>query len=120
MIAHKDNLPRLLTMDDAAARLNVSRRWVQGFLRGRPLGRMAGRKRLFTESDLARIIEELPCPSSSSSRAKAGRKTGASGDTISASTWIGQQKQRIAELRRGCSQDGETRSNVVRFQDGKN
>lgn len=51
----------LLTLDEAAARLHVSRRWLQGFLRGKPYGKMAGRKRLFTEIDVAAIYEELPC-----------------------------------------------------------
>jgi hypothetical protein len=56
----------LFTLDETAARLRVSRRWLQEFLRGRPYGRMAGRKRLFTEADIAILIEGLPCPSSSS------------------------------------------------------
>lgn len=49
----KDNLPRLLTLDETAAHLHVSRRWLQAFLRDRPYGRIAGRKRLFTEHDIA-------------------------------------------------------------------
>lgn len=46
----KDNLPRLLTLDEAAAHLHVSRRWLQGFLRDRPHGRLAGRSRVFTDA----------------------------------------------------------------------
>src|SRR6266851_8698686 len=59
------------TLDDVAERLHKSRRWLQDFVRGRPIGRLAGRTRLFTEADVLTLIEALPCPSSSSSRAKA-------------------------------------------------
>jgi len=34
----------LLTMAEVAARLHVSRRWLQDFLKTRPHGRMAGRQ----------------------------------------------------------------------------
>ena len=68
--------PTLHTMAEVAERLGTSKRWLQGFLSGRPYARMAGRARVFTEGDIAQIIEALPCPSSSSRRAKARRKTG--------------------------------------------
>jgi len=77
--------PRLLTLDEAAARLRVSRRWLQGFLRNRPFGRMAGRRRLFTEDDFAAIIEELPCPSSSYRPGRVKARTGQSGGRTSGS-----------------------------------
>ncbi len=59
--------PRLMTIPEVAERLHKSTRWMQDFLRQNPFGRMAGRTRLFTEADIAAIIEALPCPSSSSS-----------------------------------------------------
>jgi hypothetical protein len=34
----------LFTVDDVAQRLHKSRRWLQNFLRGRPIGRLAGRR----------------------------------------------------------------------------
>jgi Helix-turn-helix domain len=70
------SIPVLLTVEDVAERLHVSRRWVLDYVRGRPIGRMAGRKRLFTEIDLTSIIAGLPCPSSSSRRAKARARIG--------------------------------------------
>ena len=38
----------LYTMDEVAERLHKSRRWLQDFVRGMSIGRMAGRTRLFT------------------------------------------------------------------------
>lgn len=75
----------IFQMEEVAAQLGKSRRWLQDFLRDRPYGRMAGRKRLFTESDVATLIEELPCPSSSVRRAPANRRIGPSGGNTSGS-----------------------------------
>jgi hypothetical protein len=47
-------------MEDVAKMLGKSKRWLQDFLRGRPIGRMAGRTRLFTQADLNRVIALLP------------------------------------------------------------
>lgn len=41
----------LLTMADVAERIGKSLRWLQEHVRQNPCGRMAGRTRLFTESD---------------------------------------------------------------------
>src|ERR1043166_5988507 len=71
-------MTELFTLDETAKKLRVSRRWLQGFLRNRPYGRMAGRRRVFTESDITAIIESLPCPSSSFPRVRVGRRTGVS------------------------------------------
>src|ERR1700722_8529621 len=57
--------PQLFTLAEVAERLHKSPRWMQYFLRDNPFGRMAGRTRLFTEEDIAAIIEALPCPSKS-------------------------------------------------------
>lgn len=70
--------PVLFTLDVVAERLHVSRRWLQGFLRGRPFGRMAGRKRRFTEDDLAEIIEALPHPSIALRPSRPARRAGPS------------------------------------------
>jgi hypothetical protein len=47
------------TVDDVAALLHKSRRWVLAYMRGRDFGHKAGRTRLFTEADLAQLIAEL-------------------------------------------------------------
>jgi hypothetical protein len=52
----------LYPLPDVATRLHKSPRWLQCYLRERPFGRMAGRTRLFTESDILALIESLPCP----------------------------------------------------------
>lgn len=77
--------PDLMTMDQLAERLHKSRRWLQYFLRDHPYGRMAGRTRLFTEADIAAIIEALPCPSVSSSAT--APPTGISAVPSEASQW---------------------------------
>ncbi len=69
-----DVAPTLHTTAQVAERLGTSKRWLQGFLSGRPFGRMAGRSRVFTESDIAQIIEALPAPRCSTPRVSA--KTG--------------------------------------------
>lgn len=51
--------PALFSMVDVAARLGKSRRWLQDFLKNRPYGRMAGRSRLFTESDYFELLQAL-------------------------------------------------------------
>src|ERR1035437_2638974 len=60
-----DQIPHLLTMDEVAARFRVSRRSFQLFIRQYPYYRTLGRRKLFTEADIARLYEALPCPSSS-------------------------------------------------------
>jgi Helix-turn-helix domain len=50
----------LVTVAEVAARLHKSKRWLQEFLREKPFGRSAGRTRLFTEEDIAAIIDSLP------------------------------------------------------------
>jgi hypothetical protein len=55
-------VPRLMGISDVAKHLHKSKRWLQYFLKDNPFGRMAGRTRLFTEADLAALIESLPKP----------------------------------------------------------
>jgi len=80
---------RLRTLDEAAAELHKSKRWLQDWLAknpmdavGRPFSSKLGRTRLFQDSDLSRILEatrDTPCPSKSSRRAPAKRRTIQSG-----------------------------------------
>lgn len=65
-----------ITMDEVAKRLCVSKRWLQDFLKTRPFGKLAGRRRLFTEADVVAIFEELPsCRSISVPRVKEKAQT---------------------------------------------
>src|SRR5579885_647868 len=105
----------LFTLDETAARLHVSRRWLQDFLRGRPYGRMAGRKRLFTESDIAALIEELPCPSISSRPGKANRPTGRSGARTSGSALTALRERLTKDSRGESSPKSAMKSNVAPF-----
>jgi hypothetical protein len=56
------DLPILLTMEDVAIRLHISRRKLQDILKDLPYYREVGRRKLFTESDFAALIEALPSP----------------------------------------------------------
>lgn len=86
-------LPSLLSLEDALAALPVrkTRRWLNEFLRktrtdpqGRPLYRQAGRDRLV---HIDRLIEALPCPSSSERPARAKRRTSKFAGRTSESEW---------------------------------
>jgi DNA-binding transcriptional MerR regulator len=65
----------LFTLEEVAARFRVSRRTLQAHIRKYPHYRTLGRRKLFTEADIARLYEALPCPSSSNLRVKARRRT---------------------------------------------
>jgi transposase-like protein len=57
-----DVSPAVYSMDQVAERLHKSRRWLQDFLRGRDIGRLAGRTKLFTDADILRLIEAVAMP----------------------------------------------------------
>ena len=65
------------TMDEVAERLHKSRRWLQDFIQRYPFYRLAGRTKLFTEGDIARLIEGQ-APEAHPAPAKAKRRTGTS------------------------------------------
>ena len=79
---------RLYTIEEVAARFRVSRRTLQGHIRNYPYYRLLGRRKLFTEADIAKLYESLPCPSSSSRHARANRRIGLSEGRTSAPTLI--------------------------------
>jgi len=61
--------PITFNLDTAAARIGVTRRWLLEWLwkhpcdaNGTPFYRRAGRTKLFTEADCARIVAALPVP----------------------------------------------------------
>src|SRR5262245_22623339 len=100
-----------LTLDEAAAKLRKSRRWLQSFLREHPYYRLAGRTKLFTEADINRPYEALPCPSNSSRRAS--RRFSRSGVHTSASTLTEALRLASEPLPRKSSSSGNARLNVV-------
>ena len=60
------------TIDEAAAVLRKGPRWLASWLKAHPVDRcgepfyhLAGRTKLFTDRDIDRIRENLPCPSPS-------------------------------------------------------
>jgi excisionase family DNA binding protein len=103
----------LHTMDEAAKKLRVSRRWLQDFIQDHPYYRMAGRKKLFSEEDITRLQGALPCPGSSSRPEKARRRIGTSAGSTSDSLWT-RARELLTNGRRGASSSyGESRPNVV-------
>lgn len=52
----------LHTLKEVAERLRVSRRWLREFIRIHPYYRKADGKKVFTDEDIARLIEALPRP----------------------------------------------------------
>ena len=103
-----------LTIPEVANRLHVSKRWLQGFLSGRPYGRMAGRKRLFTETDVQAIYQELPqCRSTSPRPVRAGRNSGASGGNTSGKALTEVLRLLNERKPKSFSADGKRTSNVV-------
>ena len=86
--------PPYMTLAEAASKLRKSPRWLWDWLDknprdgfDRPFYRLAGRTRLFSEGDVARIFEALPCPSVSGRPAKAKRRTSKSAAPISDAAW---------------------------------
>jgi hypothetical protein len=116
-------LMNLLTMTEAAERLRKTPRWLTSWLRGNPQDangipycRQAGRTRLFTETDVARIVEALlPCRSSSSRPAKARRRTGRSAGHTSVSTWTEAEELTGVTLQPSSSETFKSASNVATF-----
>src|SRR5665647_529377 len=77
----------LHTMDEVAIKLRKSRRWLQEFIQRHPYYREAGRTKVFTDEDINRLIEALPCPGNSCRPAKVKRGSITSGANTSASLW---------------------------------
>ncbi|MGJ0394562.1 MAG: hypothetical protein ACR650_17760 [Methylocystis sp.] len=49
-------------MEEAADKLMVSRRTLQKLIKKAPYYRIAGKKKVFTEDDVYRLIQSLPSP----------------------------------------------------------
>jgi hypothetical protein len=85
--------------------MRVSRRWLQGFVKANPFYRTAGRKKLFSDSDIRRLMDALPCPCDSSRPAMANRRTTRSAVHISERPLI-----ELRELLAGSSLRASSRS----------
>jgi hypothetical protein len=60
-----DTGPILYTMEEAAARLHMSRKTLQRMIVLHRHYRIAGRRKVFSPGDLHKLADALPCPSSS-------------------------------------------------------
>jgi hypothetical protein len=100
-------------MNEVAARLRKSRRWLDDYLKSHPYYRLAGRTKVFTEGDISRLIEALPCPSGSKRRAKVSRRTGGSEDLTLGSESIEALRLAREGRRRKSSTASRPTSNVV-------
>src|SRR5262249_15093889 len=110
----------LLTMDEAAKELRISRRWLQDFIKRYPYYRTVGRKKLFNSEDISRLIGALPCPGSSSRPAKAKRRSGTSAANTSASDLTTALELARQRRRRPFRRPGGSAPNVVNFsKDGE-
>src|SRR5215475_14649668 len=76
---------QLFTLEEVAERFRVSRRTLQDYIRRHPYYRTLGRRKLFTEADITRLYEAMPCPSNSTENAEA--PTGTSAAPSEASLW---------------------------------
>jgi transcriptional regulator with XRE-family HTH domain len=108
---------QFLTINEVAERLHVSRRWLEGFLRGKDIGKIAGRRRIFSAAEVQAIYWSLPkCQSSLCPRERGSLQTGAFEELTSAS-----KLTKLRELLREpspqkSSRRGSTKSNVVAFK----
>lgn len=48
------------SMEEVAEMFHISRRTLQNLIKTRPFYRMAGRRKIFSESDLLKLYESLP------------------------------------------------------------
>lgn len=123
--------PLAVPLERAAEVLGVGRRWLLEWLwknpcdqNGTPFYRKAGRTKLFTELDIARILAALPtpevpfCPSSSSRRAGATR-TMQSGGPTSGSDYI-EARELLRKLsQQNSCENGNKTSKVVPYSRNK-
>lgn len=102
------SLPVILTMDEAAERLRISRRALQEILKDHPFYFQNGRRKLFTEGDIASIIEALrvnPSRLNTPIQSTGKRRRGRFAASTSGPMWEEVQR-RVRELRQQNSPDG--------------
>lgn len=112
-----------VSLEEAANAVHKTPRWLNEFLLknpvnliGEPLYRLAGRDKLVY---VERLIEALPCPSNSSRRAPAKRRSTRSGAPISDATLTEALLLATSGRRKGSSRILKTKSNVESFQEAK-
>lgn len=71
---HIEPLP-IYTLDEAAVRLRMSRRFLQDLVKDNPFYFKKGRQKMFTDEDIQNLIKAMRCPSKSSSEARAPTTT---------------------------------------------
>lgn len=105
----------LLTMDEAAAALGASRRWLQDFLKTMrdPCYLQVGRKKLFDEIAMTAIREAMRCHSNSLPQRKGARPITGSGARTSGITLTEALRLVKESSRQRRSKSGERKSNVV-------
>lgn len=109
---------QLMTMDEAAEVLRVSRRSLQEIIKRHPFYVPNGNRKLFTEADLMAILAGLrreveQCRSSSSLPAMAKRRTGRSEEHTLESAWTRARELLMKRSQSKSSQRKDERSNVV-------
>ena len=89
-------LGRIYTMKEAAARIRISRRALQDVIKRYPFYFPNGRRKLFTEADLANIVtalrEEIASRRVNSFAHKAGIRAQASKSFVAGSMWAEAQR----------------------------
>ena len=105
----------LHTMDETAGKLRISRRYLQDLIQAHPYYRTAGRKKLFADEDINRLIEAMSCRGNSSRRKKAVRANGTSGAPTSASDYNTALELASGRRPSAFSPLGESKPNVVSF-----
>src|SRR5665213_1920105 len=110
-------LEAIFTMNEAAARLRVCRRVLQEVVKKNPFYFSNGRRKLFTETDLADLVsamrEDKPCPSNSFRPANSRRHSGPSEEPTSESMWTEAQRRLVALSPPRLSRSGKTKSSKV-------
>src|SRR4051812_45184364 len=99
------------TIDEVAQRFRVSRRTMQDLVRLYPFYRLAGRRKLFSEADIGKLYEALPCPSKSSAGTEA--LTGTSGAPSEASLWTRAQALTTGGRRKRSVSSAKPNSSTV-------
>jgi excisionase family DNA binding protein len=51
--------PRIYTLDEAAARMRMSRRYLQELVKKHPFYALKGRQKLFTDADLLQLLDAM-------------------------------------------------------------
>jgi hypothetical protein len=116
---------KLHTLEETAAQLRKSARWLREWLRRHPTDRHGepfytplGRTKLFEDGDVARIRanarEEERCRLDSTRHGQARRRIGRSGVLTSESSWTEAQRLLSDRSPRKCSPNGKLKSSKAR------